>query len=525
MFVRKCSVLATLNPACVRARVALRQTWAGPTAALLALALISGCAVGPDFKPPPAPEVTGYTKGRMPRTTAAAGGADGAAQYFAVDRDIPGEWWTLFRSRPLRILIARAIENNPDLEAAQASLRVARHNLYAGWGAFFPSVDGAFSASRQRPSIGAPSDEAPQPTFNLFTGQVTVSYMPDVFGLTRRTVESLEAQADAQRFALEAAYLTLTSNIVVAAVQEASLRGQIDATKQIIKLASEFLVILRRQRELGQIPDADVAAQEAALAQVEQTLPPLQRQLEQQRHLLTALTGRLPSEEGTETFELAALTLPVRLPLSLPSRLVEQRPDIRAAQSNLQSTSALIGVAVANRLPNITLTANAGSTALKLGDLFTPQTAFWSVAGSVVQPIFHGGTLAQRELAARAAYDQAAAQYRSTVVMAFQNVADVLSALQNDAMGLQKAVAAERAASRSLDIMRRRLQLGDVNFLALLDAQQTYQQALLNVVQARANRHADTAALFQALGGGWWNRSDIKPAPRPNLVDELFIFQ
>ena len=379
--------------------------------------------------------------------------------------------------------------------------------------------------SAPQASIGSPSDETPQPTFNLFTSQVSVSYMPDVFGLTRRTVETLEAQADVQRFALEAAYLTLTSNVVVAAVQEASLRGQIAATRQIIKLATDFLVILRRQRSLGQIPDADVAAQEAALAQVEQTLPPLQKQLEQQRHLLTALTGLFPSQEGPETFELAALRLPVHLPLSLPSHLVEQRPDIRAAQANLQAASAQIGVAIANRLPNITLTANAGSTALKFGDLFTPQTAFWSVAGSVVQPIFHGGTLAQRELAARAAYDQTNAQYRSTVISAFQNVADVLSALQQDAMALQKAVAAERAANRSLEIMRRRLQLGDVNFLALLNAQQTYQQALLNLVQARANRYSDTAALFQALGGGWWNRSDVIPEPPPPLEQELFLFQ
>jgi NodT family efflux transporter outer membrane factor (OMF) lipoprotein len=517
MCVRASSVVATLR-SCVG--VALRQA-----RALAGFALLTGCAVGPDFALPPAPEVNGYTVGRKALKTSATSGPDGAAQYFAVDRDISGEWWALFHSPQLKNLVARALKQNPDLEAAQAALRVARHNFYAGQGAYFPQVDGGFSASRQRPSIGAPSDETPQPTFNLFTGQVNVSYMPDVFGLTRRTVEGLEAQADAQRFALEAAYLTLTSNVVVAAVQEASLRGQIAATRQIIKLASDFLVILRRQRELGQIPDADVAAQEAALAQVEQTLPPLQRQLEQQRHLLTALTGELPSQEVTERFDLAALRLPVKLPLSLPSKLVEQRPDIRAAEANLHAASANIGVAIANRLPNITLTANAGSTALKLSDLFTPATGFWALTGSLVQPIFHGGTLAQREYAARAAYDQAAAQYRSTVVVAFQNVADVLSALRTDADALQKAVAAERAAFRSLQIMRDRLRLGDVNFLALLNAQQTYQQGLLNLVQARANRYADTAALFQALGGGWWNREDVKPEPPRSLIEELTSFQ
>ncbi len=227
---------------------------------------------------------------------------------------------------------------------------------------------------------------------------------------------------------------------------------------------------------------------------------------------MTALTGRFPSQEGAERFELAMLHLPQDLPLSLPSKLVEQRPDIRAAEGNLQSASALIGVAVANRLPNITLTANSGSTALALDQLFSPNTGFWNVAGVAAQPIFRGGALLHRELAARAAYDQAAEQYRSTVITAFQNVADSLTALQNDAVALQKAVAAERAALRSLDITRERLRLGDISFLLVLNAQQTYLQALIALVQAQANRLADTAALFQALGGGWWNRNDVPTA-------------
>jgi NodT family efflux transporter outer membrane factor (OMF) lipoprotein len=306
-----------------------------------------------------------------------------------------------------------------------------------------------------------------------------------------------------------------------AAVQEASLRGQIAATQTIIKIERDLLGLLRRQREAGQIAEADVVAQEAALAQVEQTLPPLQKQLAQQRDLLAALSGGFPSDKLTARFELAALHLPRDLPLSLSGKLVEQRPDIRAAQANLHAASAQIGVAIANRLPNITLTATAGSTANAVDQMFASGTEWWAVAGTATQPIFHGGTLFHRELAAKATFDQAAAQYRSTVITAFQNVADALRAIQSDAVALQKAVASERAASRSLDIVRDRMKLGDINYLGLLNAQQTYQQALLSLAQARAARYADTVALFQALGGGWWNREDVEPE-KPATVGDFF---
>jgi len=482
-------------------------------------ALVCGCAVGPNFAPPGSPDGAGYTAGRAPAGTVAANVPAGEAQRFLNGRDIPGDWWRLFGSGPLRTLTERALKNNPDLAAAQAALRVAQANLAAGKGAFFPSVDANFSASRQKPAISGPAqpDEngnlvlPESPTFNLFTGQVLVSYTPDVFGGIRRNVESLQALSDNQRFQLEATYLTLTSNIVVAAVQEASLRGQIDATQSLIKIGSDVLKLLRTQFDAGLISQADVVAQEAALAQIEQTLPPLQRQLEQQRHLLSALTGGLPSQEPPEKFTLARLRLPRNLPVSVPSQLVQQRPDVRAAEESLHSASALIGVAVANRLPNVTLTANVGSTAPQIAQLFSPGAGAWSIAGSVLQPVFHGGTLYFQEVAARATFEQASSQYRSAVVTAFQNVADSLSAIQNDAVALQKAVAAEDAANRSLTIARRRLELGDINYILVLNAQQTYLQALLARVQAQANRFADTTALFQALGGGWWNREDRDP--------------
>jgi NodT family efflux transporter outer membrane factor (OMF) lipoprotein len=478
---------------------------------LLTAMLMSGCAVGPDFERPEAPPVSGYTVGRLPASTESAGGV---AQRFHQGRDIPGEWWSVFRSKALQTLIEEGLRNNPDLEAAQAALRIARENTAAQLGFYFPSVDASFEATRQK----LPADVTgtlPNPRiFNIFTAQVSVSYTPDVFGANFRTVESLEATAQNQRYQLEATHITLATNIVLAAVQEASLRGQIAATEQIIKLVRDVLGLMRQQRSLGQIAEADVVAQEAALAQVEQTLPPLQRQLQQQRHLITALIGRLPSQEPTRSkFTLESLRLPRDLPVILPSTLVSQRPDIRAAEANVHSTSALIGVAIANRLPNITLSANEGSQAFDISKLFSPGTGFWTLSGAVLQPVFRGGTLYHRELAARAAFDQAAAQYRGTVITAFQNVADVLSALRTDAVAVEKTIAAERAAKRSLDIARQRLELGDINYLLLLNAQQTYQAALLNVVIARANRLADTAALYQALGGGWWN----KPIADPEL--------
>jgi NodT family efflux transporter outer membrane factor (OMF) lipoprotein len=490
--------------------------------AVIIAGLLAGCAVGPDFTPPAAPKVKGYTPEPLGSGTASAPTPGGQAQHFVRNLDLPGQWWTLFHSKGLNSLIEKALAANPDLQAAQAALRVARHNVHAQEGALFPAVDANFNAIREQSPIGGPPEPTEQaPTFNLFTGQLNISYVPDVFGGTRRSIEALVAQSESQRFQLEATYLTLTSNVAGAAVQEASLRGQIAATLRIIKIETDVLTLLRRQYELGQVAEADVVAQEAALAAVEQTLPPLRKQLAQQRDLLVALSGGFPSDRLPQQFELATLHLPRDLPVSLPSKLVQQRPDVRAAEANLHAASAQIGVAVANRLPNITLSATTGSTALSIDKLFSPNTGFWEVSGSVTQPIFHGGTLLQRELAARATFDQAAAQYRSTVITAFQNVADALRAIQSDAVALQKAAATERAAGRSLEITRRRLELGDINYLSLLNAQQTYQQALINLAQTKALRYADTVALFQALGGGWWNRSDAE-LERPLSIGDVF---
>lgn len=477
--------------------------------AVAGLSLLAGCAVGPDFHRPAGPVGISYTVGPLAPQTAKADVAGGEAQRFVQGMDIPGQWWTLFHSKPLDALIEAALKANPDIAAARAALRVAQENVYAQQGAYYPSVQANFTPTRNKfpPATLSPVAATLNPYYGLYTTQLAVSYVPDVFGLNRRTVEAIEAQAEAQRFELEAAYLSLTSNVVAAAVQEASVRGQIAATREVVRAESESLGILRRQLSLGQVAGADVAAQEAALAQALASLPPLRKQLAQQRDLLAALAGRFPSEGVAGKFELASLQLPKNLPVSLPAKLIEQRPDVRAAEAQLHSASAEIGVAVANMLPNVTLSANVGSEALQMGQLFGPGTSFWTLAGGLTQPIFEGGTLLHRTRAARAAYDEAASQYRSTVITAFQNVADALRALQFDAEAMAASATAERAAAATLDITRRQLALGEIAYLSLLAAEQTYQQAVINRVQAQAERYADTAALFQALGGGWWNRT------------------
>lgn len=469
--------------------------------------LLAACAVGPNFHRPAVSPSAGYAPQQLTRTTGDSTAA-GTAQRFDYGVDIPAEWWTLFHSAALNDLIERALRANPDLKAAQAALAVAHEDLLAKRGAYFPSVDASLNASRNKtPAVLSPSTSSGALYFSLYTPQVTVSYVPDVFGLNRRTVESLAAQQDAARFQLLAAHLTLTSNIVAAAVQEAALRAQIDATRQLLAVTSSEVQILRKQFANGYASRLDLAVQESQLAQTTATLPPLLKQLAQQRDLLAALAGQFPSQVLPDTFALTDLTLPADLPVSLPSTLVEQRPDIRQAEANLHAASAQVGIAIANRLPNITLSANAGSSALSPGTIFGAGTGFWSLIGGLTQPIFQGGTLLHQQRAAEAAYDQAAAQYQSTVITAFQNVADVLNALVEDAEALKAAVAAADAAKVTLDIARQQVQVGYASSLQLLSAEQTYLQALINLAQAQSNRYADTAALFQALGGGWMGKA------------------
>jgi NodT family efflux transporter outer membrane factor (OMF) lipoprotein len=475
----------------------------------LAPVALVACAVGPDFKTPEPPSVQGYTAQPLP-ATASAPVDKGAAQRFVPDGDIAADWWRLFHSEPLNALVEQALAANPTLPAAQAALRQALENVAAQRGSYYPSLSAGLDASRNLTPVSSisPASASGNPYYSLITPQLNVSFVPDVFGANTRAVESLQAQADNQRFMLEATRLTLTANVVAGSIQEASLRGQINAVEDSIRIESDLLRILHTQQNLGQTAGADVAAQEAALAQTELLLPPLQKQLALQRDALTALAGKFPSEEIAQTFDLGSLQLPADLPLSLPSDLVRQRPDVRQAEENLHVASANIGQAVAARLPQISLTAQVGNSANSVSNLFTPGTNFWSLAGGLTQPVFDGFTLMHKQRAAQAAFDQASAQYRGTVLTAFQNVADSIRALQSDGNGLRAAAASQRAASRSLDIVRKQLQLGQIAYLSLLNAENTYAQARLALIQAQAGRLADTAALFQALGGGWWHQAE-----------------
>jgi len=476
---------------------------------LAAVLLLAACTVGPDFQRPAAPQVDGYTPEQPTDPSATRDPKAGAAQHFDVGQDIQGEWWTLFHSDPLDQLVQHALKANPDIDAAQATLRQARENVYAGEGALFPSLSGNFQAERERLSGASFGEPGLNSTFSLVTAQLSVSYAPDVFGGTRRQIEQLRAQAEYQAFELEATYLTLTSNLVVAAINEASLRGQIEATEQIIKAETDQLGVVRAQFDAGGASRADLLSQQATLAQSRATLPPLRKQLAQQRDQLAALSGGFPSQELDATFNLADLTLPADLPLSLPSQLVDQRPDVRAAEAQFHAASANLGVAIANQLPQFNIGATLGTTAVGFTNLFTPATGIWSILGGVTQTLFDAGTLLHKKRAAAAGLEQSAAQYRSTVIKAFQNVADALRALQFDADTLHEQASAETAATDSLALARIQYQAGAISYLTLLNADRTWQQARLSLVQAEAARFADTAALFQALGGGWWHRTDV----------------
>jgi len=476
--------------------------------AAIVCAMVTGCAVGPDFRPPDSPSVKGYVPEPLPVETVSAPGVAGSSQRFLDGKDIAAEWWALFHSKPLDVLIRHALKDSPTIAAAQARLREAEENLRARGGTvYYPSFDGDFSVERRKStgaSFGQPSSNPS--TFTLFNATVNVSYTLDISGGNRRELEALRAQVDYQRFLLEGAYLTLTANIATTAMKEASLRGQVRSAKDIVSLMEKYLDIVDEQYLVGAVSRSDVLAQRAQLAQVRTTAPPLEKELAYTRHHLAVLTGKLPGEGGLPEFELEDLVLPVDLPLSLPSSVARQRPDIRAAEELLHAACAQVGVATANLYPKITLSGSLGTNAVKIEDLFTPGSSIWSLGAGLLQPIFHGGELSAKRRAAIAAHDQAIAQYRDTVLLAFQNIADTLRALDFDAKTLRAQADAELAARESLEMSQEQFRLGAVNYLSLLNAERQFQQAHVSLVQAQAARFADTAALFQALGGGWWNR-------------------
>jgi NodT family efflux transporter outer membrane factor (OMF) lipoprotein len=479
--------------------------------AALSMAILAGCAVGPNYKTPAPPSTTGFVpSGALRETTTSISAPVGDAQRFVTGLDIPGRWWTLFQSPQINALIDLALKNSPTLEAAQATLREANENVAAQRGSYYPSVAGSYQVQRQKSSgaaIGIPG--VPSSLYTLNSVSLNVSYTLDAFGGVRRQVEGLEAQADSQRFALEASYLSLTSNIVTAAIAEASLRAQVAATEEIVRSEQLQLDITQRRVNAGGASRADVLQQQATLQSTLASLPLLRSQLAQQRNQLATYVGALPADYAGAAIDLSSLTLPTDLPVSVPSQFVEQRPDIKQFSAQLHQATAQIGVATANMLPQLTLTGSYGSDAGKFSDLFSASSIVYSLAAGITQPIFKGGTLLHQRRSAVAAAQVAAANYRATVIAAFQNVSDSLYAVQADADALAAQTVAEQSARESLDITHAQYKSGGVSFLQVLTAEQTYQAAAVNLIKARAQRFSDTAALFQALGGGWWNRNDI----------------
>ena len=484
---------------------------------MLFAASLVACAAGPDFKEPGVPKVARFTEKPTATTLASAPKvAGGTEQQIIPDTDIPAEWWTLFKSPELDKLIKTALEKNPNLAAADAALRVAQENVNAQIGGqYFPSIGLGGSATRQQQSLamfGLPG----QNIYNVYNTSVNVGYRLDVFGAARRTVESARARAEISQFQLEGAYLALTANIVTAAIREAALRTQYAAISEILKAQQNFADVTERQLAIGTVSRVDLTSQQTLVANSQVDLLAYERNLAFARNQLAVYTGAFPSNAQIAQFELSNLHLPDKLPLSLPSNLVRQRPDIRAAEALLKSTNALVGVATANLLPQINLSASVGSVALSSGALFGPTAAIWSVAGGVFQPLFQGGQLLAQRRGAIAGYEQAVFQYQATVLTAFQEVADALRALETGAQSLKAAADAERFSKEALDLVQKQYKLGTRSYLAVLYYQSLYQQAKVKFVQAQAVRFSDTAALFVALGGGWWNRDG--PAYQSNVA-------
>jgi NodT family efflux transporter outer membrane factor (OMF) lipoprotein len=491
--------------------VRLKVAGSAASTAILTAGLLSACAVGPNFKAPEAPRTAAFVPpGQLAPQTATAPLPGGQAQRFVDGMDIPGQWWTLFQSAQLNALIELGLKNSPTLQSAQAALRQANENVAAQRGSYYPSLSGTAQSERQKgsgASFGIPGFPSSY-FYNLQTASVSVSYTLDAFGGIRRQVEALQAQAEYEQFALEASYLTLTANIVTGAINEASLRAQIAATEDIARSQQRQLDITQRRVTAGGMSRVDVLQQQSILQATLATLPPLRSQLAQQRNQLAAYIGSFPADYTGTEFNLDSLNIPQDLPVSLPSKFVEQRPDVREYSALLHQATAQIGVATANMLPQITITGSYGQDAAKWANIFSPSSNVYSLIGSITQPIFKGGQLLHQRRAAVAAAQEAAANYQATVITAFQNVSNTLYALQADADTLAAQSAAERSAADTLTLVQAQYKSGAASYLQVLSAEQTYQNAAVLLVKARAQRFADTAALFQALGGGWWNRSE-----------------
>ena len=466
---------------------------------------MTGCAVGPNFVRPNSPPVTHYSRGTDPTESSVA---DGGAQHFNLGAKVDADWWRLFKSAQLDAVMAEAIANNPGLEAAQASLRGSEDNLRSGYGIFYPQINADAGATRQRYSPLKVGENLPGSVFNLFTLSATVSYALDVFGGQRRMIEGLGADRDLARATAQATFLTLSANIVNTVIAKAAYRAEIEATQQLIELQGEQVKLAEVQAQAGTVAYSNVLSLRSQLASYEAAIPQLEQKLVQSDDLLATLAGRVPSEWSPPEVGLADLVLPSDLPVSLPSELVRQRPDILASEATAHAASANIGVATAALLPNITLSGSAGTNSTSMHGLFGPNARFWSLGANATAPVFEGGTLWFRRRAAIDVYQQAMALYRQTVLSAFAQVADTLRGLDHDAAALRADAEGLATAEQALHLVQVNYEAGLVTYLDVLNADTQYHQAKIADVQAIAVRYQDTVALFAALGGGWWSRAD-----------------
>ena len=469
---------------------------------ILLAAILAGCAAGPDFKRPAPPGVLNYTASPLLGETASARTAFGEAQQFRKDATLPAEWWRAFGSTQLNALIDEGLRASPTLASAQATLRQARETYAAQAGStLYPQVDAGIGAQRQRMNPSALGQVGEPRVFNVYDAGIGVRYQLDLAGGNRRALEALAARAEYRRYEFEGARLTLAGSIVKSAVTQAMLAAQIGATQGILRAREEQLRVTHERVRLGHAQPNDVLALQTEAEQTRAEIPRLRKELQQSEHLLAVLVGRAPGSGGLRTVTLKDFTLPQNLPHVLPSELVRRRPDIQAAESLLHAANAEYGVAVAKLYPRVDLSASIGSQALSTGALFGGGATVWSVIGQLTQPLFNPGLPAEKR-ASLAALDAAAANYQGVVLESLRNVADVLRALENDAESLAALAAADAAAQESEQVVGRQYQLGAAGYLQLLTAQQQAQQARIGLIAAQAQRLFDSAALYQALGGG-----------------------
>lgn len=469
---------------------------------LVTAVVLGACAVGPDFVRPAPPIADRYTSEPPLAETV---NADNEAQRFTPGAAIPGDWWRLFKSAQLDAIVQQAMANNPTLAASEASLRESQNNLRAGYGVFFPQIGAAFDAVRERTAPLQNGLQSPGTVFNLITASGSASYLLDVFGGKRRTVEALHAQAEYQLYTEKAAYVTLSANIVNAVIARAAYAAELLATEQLIELEEQQLAATEAQARAGTAAYSSVLSVRSLIAANEAALAPLKQKISQTGHLLATLQGQFPSESSLPEIDLSSLSLPDDLPVSLPSDIVRQRPDILAAEAEMHVASANVGVATAAMFPSISLNGTYGRGATSFGKLSADSFKFWSIGPSITVPLFQGGGLWYGRKAAIDAYQQAQANYRETVLAAFAQVADFLNALEHDAQALQAQAEAKRDAEVALQLLQANYRAGMADYLGVLVADVQFHQATIAYLQAVAQRQQDTVALFVALGGGWWN--------------------